>query len=154
MKKNTLLIFAPLTFLFIFFLVYLSSNYIRGWMQEEPTQLNYCPSSDIVVANQSSLSPFKDNGAIWSIDFHGWPPPPKIGFMQAILNSDHNVVCYYQWINPNDKGTNLWMTVKLSPSVTDEILPYGSYWNNKPDKLKLCSAGEEACAFVIKHHKP
>lgn len=56
---------------------------------------------------------------------------------------------------PNtQKGTNLWMTIKLSPNVTQSIEPYdGSYWNKIESQNKLCYAGINTCAYHLLKQK-
>lgn len=69
--------------------------------------------------------------------------------MQASITEDNNVSCYYQWNNPKEPGTNLWMTVKLSPLVNQKIRSYGSYWQ-QDKSTNMCSTGINACAFEIR----
>ncbi|RUR04269.1 hypothetical protein [Legionella sp. km772] len=123
-----------------------SRDYLSSLLRSVPKQLSFCPPTNLVVANQDNPQSFEIKGVHWAIDYHGWQAPEKIGFMQ-VLNQDNKLVCYYQWPNPKKKGTNLWMTVKLSPTVNTKIIPYGSYWSKNN---QLCSAGIDACAYEIR----
>ncbi|WP_058535135.1 hypothetical protein [Legionella saoudiensis] len=125
------------------------TSYLQNWIHPKPKQLWFCPAPDQVVANQSNPGAFTVNGLDWVIDYHGWTIPEKIGFMQVLITEDYNVSCYYRWSNPKEPGTNLWMTVKLSPLVTQTISTYGSYWQQDKSS-SICSAGINACAFEIK----
>ena len=119
------------------------TRYLKDWVHPQPKKLWFCPPTELVITNQSNPQSFEVTRMNWIVDYHPSQAPEKIGFMQA-LYKDNNITCYYQWENPQDKSTKLWMMVKLSPSVNDKILPYGSYWNKN-----LCSAGINACAFEV-----
>jgi hypothetical protein len=118
------------------------TSYLNNWGLK-PSKPIFCPSPDIVSANQNNSQSFIVDGKGWVIDYHSGLAPEKIGFMQALFENK-NIICYYQWHNDQKPGTNLWMTIKLSPSVKDRISLYGSYW-----KDNLCTSGIEACAFQV-----
>jgi hypothetical protein len=125
------------------------ADYVQNWLYPKPKQLWFCPAPEQTVANQSNPGAFSINGVDWVVDYHGWPAPEQIGFMQVLITEDNNVSCYYQWNNPKEPGTNLWMTVKLSPLVNQKIRSYGSYWQ-QDKSTNICSAGINACAFEIR----
>lgn len=125
------------------------ADYVQNWLHPKPKQLWFCPAPEQTVANQSNPGAFSINGVDWVVDYHGWPAPEQIGFMQVLITEDNNVSCYYQWNNPKEPGTNLWMTVKLSPLVNQKIRSYGSYWQ-QDKSTNICSAGINACAFEIR----
>ena len=125
------------------------TKYIQSLLHKTPNDIRYCPSTAMVKMNQSNPNSFNTEEMIWTIDFQGWKAPDKIGFMQAIINKENNLVCYYQWPNPQDQGKKLWMTVQLSPLVTQKIKPFGTYWNKVKEDMTLCSAGINSCAFEI-----
>ncbi len=111
-------------------------------------KLYFCPTSAEVVAHQYSSEAFQVGTLYWQMDYQKWKAPDNIGFMQALINQNNNLVCYYHWSNPEDKGNYLWMTIHLSPSVNQIAKPYGTYWA-KEEKQVLCTAGINACAFIL-----
>ncbi|MCW8386726.1 hypothetical protein OQJ18_09135 [Fluoribacter dumoffii] len=114
----------------------------------QPQELYFCPPAQEVVKHQYNPEAFQVGTLFWQMDYQGWKAPEKIGFMQALVNSSNNLVCYYHWPNPDDKGTYLWMTIHLSPSVNQIVQPYGEYWTKKESEV-LCNSGVDACAFVL-----
>ncbi|AWN73383.1 hypothetical protein LEAN103870_15690 [Legionella anisa] len=119
---------------------------------EEPVteSLHFCPPPKIVKEHQYSPEAFQVEQLYWQMDYQGWQAPDGVGFMQALINADNNLVCYYQWPNPKEKGTYLWMTIRLSPSVNQLVKPYGSYWTiQKKEKQALCRSGINACGFIL-----
>ncbi|CAM3036488.1 Uncharacterised protein [Legionella steigerwaltii] len=111
-------------------------------------ELHFCPPAAEVVKHQYSSEAFQVGTLYWQMDYQGWKAPDSIGFMQALINQNNNLVCYYHWRNPTEKGTYLWMTIHLSPSVNQIVKPYGGYWA-KEEKQLLCTAGINACAFIL-----
>lgn len=124
-------------------------NYVQNWLHPKPQKLWFCPAPDQVSANQSNPDAFSINGVNWVVDYHGWSAPEKIGFMHALITEAGNVSCYYQWNDPKNPGTNLWMTVKLSPLINQKIRSYGAYWQQDNRSAKICSVGINACAFEV-----
>lgn len=119
------------------------------------SDIYFCPPPNTVKEHQYQFKTFQVGKLYWETEYHGWAATNSIGFMQAVINKDNNLICYYQWPNPHDKGTNLWMTVHLSPSVYQKVKIYGSYWQQeqKPEQKQKqisCSAGINACGFLIK----
>lgn len=113
-------------------------------------KIHFCPPGAEVMKHQYDPEAFQSGGLFWQMDFEGWKGPDKVGFMQALINKNNNLVCYYHWPNPKDKGTYLWTTIHLSPSVNQIVKPYGSYWSTEKDEAKaLCMAGINACAFTF-----
>nr|WP_255666659.1 MULTISPECIES: hypothetical protein [unclassified Legionella] len=119
--------------------------------QEPITEtLHFCPPPQIVREHQYNPEVFQVEKLYWQMDYQGWKAPDKVGFMQALINENNNLVCYYRWPNPEDKGTYLWMTIHLSPSVNQLVKPYGSYWTiQKEEKQALCRSGINACGFIL-----
>ncbi|WP_392537859.1 hypothetical protein [Legionella sp. 227] len=124
----------------------------RAWVkkeQEEKTQeLHFCPPAAEVIKNQYHAQAFQVGTLYWQMDYQEWKAPDDVGFMQALINPNNNLVCYYHWPSPKEKGTYLWMTIHLSPSVNQIVKPYGAYWA-KEEKQMLCTAGINACAFTL-----
>lgn len=109
-----------------------------------------CPSPSIAQAHQYDAGQFQAGNAYWQTDFHGWEAPEKIGFMQVLIDKTHNVICYYRWPNPQDKGSNLWMTIHWVPDGQHIPKPYGPYWVKQKEKNDTnCVAGIHACGFVM-----
>ncbi|KTD73856.1 hypothetical protein [Legionella tucsonensis] len=112
--------------------------------------LHFCPPPQIVKEHQYNPEVFQVGKLYWQMDYQGWEAPNRVGFMQALINENNNLVCYYHWPNPKDKGTYLWMTIHLSPSVNQFVKPYGSYWTiQKEKKQALCRLGINACGFIL-----
>ncbi|KTD40839.1 hypothetical protein [Legionella parisiensis] len=113
-------------------------------------ELHFCPPPEIVKEHQYNPEAFQVGKLYWQMDYQGWEAPERVGFMQALINEKDDLVCYYRWPNPKDKGTYLWMTIHLSPSINQLVKPYGSYWTiQKKEKQALCMSGINACGFIL-----
>ena len=112
--------------------------------------VHYCPQPNIVKAQQDNSEEFISDELSWQMEFQGWKVPEKIGFMQALFNEDNTLICYYRWPDPKNRGTNLWMTIHLSPPENQIAKPYGSYWKNLTENTQaLCTSGIKACGFIL-----
>lgn len=110
----------------------------------------FCPPAEVIIKHQYNPEEFQAGELYWQMDYQGWKAPGSVGFMQALINHNNNLVCYYRWPNPKDMGTYLWMTIHLSPSVNQVVKPYGPYWTiEKKEKQALCTSGINACAFIL-----
>lgn len=113
-------------------------------------EVHFCPPANIVQQHQYNPEAFQVDKLYWQMEYQGWRAPENIGFMQALINSNNNLVCYYHWPNPKDKGTYLWLTIHLSPSVNQIVKPYGPYWIiQKKEMQSICSSGINACGIVL-----
>ncbi|WP_439405782.1 hypothetical protein [Legionella bozemanae] len=113
-------------------------------------ELHFCLLPKIVKEHQYNPEAFQVEKLHWQMDYQGWKAPDRVGFMQTLINENDNLVCYYCWPNPKDKGTYLWMTIHLSPSVNQLVKPYGSYWTiQKEEKQALYRSEINACSFIL-----
>jgi len=114
-------------------------------------QYHYCPSPDVVKANENNVQAWEHEGLFWSITYRGWPYAEKIGFDQVFYYPESNRLdCRYKWMNPKEPGTYLWTSVELSPDADTTIVIAGKRWE-VTDNFFMCHAGRtETCAFELK----
>lgn len=126
----------------------LKSSGDRIYQETRTQEIHFCPPPSDVVKHQYDPDTFQIGALFWQMEYEGWKAPEKIGFMQALINQNNNLVCYYQWPNPKEKGTNLWMTIRLSPSVNQIVKSHGQHWSTQQGQA-LCNSGINACAFAL-----
>ncbi|PWY54573.1 hypothetical protein DGG96_11410 [Legionella qingyii] len=129
---------------------YMEKIWNKFTQEKVAEEVHFCPPPNIVQKHQYDPEAFQVEKLYWQMEYQGWKAPENIGFMQALINSNNNLVCYYQWPSPKDKGTYLWMTIHLSPSVHQSVKPYGPYWSiQKKEKQARCNSGINACGIIL-----
>lgn len=129
---------------------------VFNWLQHNlipPSKLKpvyYCPAPTIVNQYKKANSAWSDQSLSWSVEYQGWKAPAKILFMQALIaKRDNSLKCYYQWPDPKQPSTWLWLVIKFNPQATQLAQPYGQHWESR-GSVKQCSAGDvKTCAFYI-----
>ena len=121
-------------------------------MLQVPKVSHYCPSPAVVTAHQDHSRAFEENQLHWKMGFRGWEAPKEISFMQALINENNSLICYYEWPNPNEVGTKLWLTVQLSPTANQMVKSIGLHWSAVKDDNKTifkCTDGMRSCPFGL-----
>lgn len=117
---------------------------------ESTVKSNHCPAPSAVYENRKRVSAWKANGYEWSLSSAMPSMSSDLGFMQVLYyKKNHNIVCYYQFPNPDKPTQNRWVIVRLNPSSEKAPEPKGKHWNIL-EEIARCNSGYKACVFEFK----